>query len=270
MTGSSPFRHRLSNILKRDPQLIGTFEARDPHSGYYNDLRSKAIELGSRADASAALRSMTADRRLANAVSVVQLGLGAWQLSADEPEWLPVVAEASEWIAAQLDGDGLFAYRFAMPHTYDLEPPWYSAMAQGEAASLLVRASRSLGRVEFLAAAARAIGSLLDDRSGLVAETAEGPVLQEYPTRPPAHALNGWIFALWGLYDVGLVVSPNSDGSSTQLAPEAEKAFKHGSDALSGRLRHYDAGLNWSRYDLFLTASRMRRAPSIIVSTSSS
>ena len=35
------------------------------------------------------------------------------------------------------------------------------------------------------------------------AELDGAPVPEEYPTDPPSFVLNGGIFALWGLYDVG-------------------------------------------------------------------
>jgi hypothetical protein len=128
-----------------------------------------------------------------------------------------------------------------MQHTFRLDPPWFSAMAQGETASLLVRAAAALDRPEFAAAAERAMAPLLDDSLGLVTATPDGPVLQEYPTNPPSHVLNGWIFALWGLYDaaMGLDSSP------------ASEAFEAGTSALARRLPLYDARPRWSRYDLF-------------------
>jgi hypothetical protein len=76
-----------------------------------------------------------------------------------------------------------------------------------------------------------------------VVETDEGPVLQEYPTHPPAHVLNGWIFALWGLYDVAIAGGELSEG--------AHDAFSRGVDTLAARLPLYNTGWNWSRYDLF-------------------
>jgi hypothetical protein len=47
-----------------------------------------------------------------------------------------------------------------------------------------------------------AIRPLLDTSSDLVAETSDGIVLEESPSEPPSHILNGWIYALWGLWEV--------------------------------------------------------------------
>ena len=231
-------------MLLRKPQLRGVFVPGDITSGYYNDLRDKAGDHESPRAAVAALKAMTADRRLVHPISVAQLGLGAWQLAAaGDPRWLEVVSAVSDWVAGELDSEGRVAFEFAYPHTYRLEPPWYSAMAQGEAASLLLRAGVSLDRPELVRAAERAVAPLLSRASPLVVETEEGPVLEEYPTDPPTHVLNGWINALWGLYDIA-----NAGG---ELVGEARDAYQRGLEALAARLPLYNTGWNWSRYDLF-------------------
>jgi hypothetical protein len=133
-----------------------------------------------------------------------------------------------------------------MPHTFPLNPPWYSSLAQGEAISFLVRAARVLDRSELFELAARTARPLLDLDSPLVALTPEGPVLQEYPTEPPSHVLNGWIFSLWGLYDLSRWgVSPD------RTLTEAAEAFVSGAAALAARIARYRTAVNWSLYDLY-------------------
>jgi heparosan-N-sulfate-glucuronate 5-epimerase len=219
------------------------FRPGDPHEGYYIDLRPKPLSLGgSPATALAALRRLTADRRTANAVTIVQLALGAWQLG---EVWREVVARATDWLVSAMGEDGKVPYLFALPHTYPLEAPWYSAMAQGEIASLLVRASRSLDAPELVHPAVSAVQSLVDRNSLLVVATPDGPVLQEYATNPPAHVLNGWISALWGLYDVAH--APEAGAAVDRCLA----AFRDGAACLSRRLPRYRTPLYWSRYDLF-------------------
>jgi heparosan-N-sulfate-glucuronate 5-epimerase len=230
-------------LLLRKPQLRGAFAPGDIASGYYNDLSDIAGDHGSPRRALIALESMTGVRRLANPISIANLGLGAWQLAAEDSRWLEVVAAVSDWISDELDDQGRLAFEFSLPHTYRLEAPWYSAMAQGEVASLMLRAAVSLQRTELARAAERAASTLLSQPSSLVAETEEGPVLQEYPTDPPAHVLNGWIAALWGLYDIA--------SAPGELSGIARDAFGRGMDALAARLPAYNTGWNWSRYDLF-------------------
>jgi hypothetical protein len=230
-------------FLLRKPQLRGVFVPGDIASGYYNDMRDIAGDHGSPSGALRRLEAMISERRLANPVSIAQLGIGAWQLAMADSRWLEVVAAVSDWVAGELDSDGQIAFEFDYPQPYRLEAPWYSAMAQGEAASLLIRAAASLKRPVLARAAERAVSPLLSSASPLVAKTDEGPVLQEYPTAPPAHVLNGWINALWGLYDIAI--------GSDELSAQARDAFTRGVDALAARLHLYETGWNWSRYDLF-------------------
>ena len=219
--------------------VVPEFEPGRPESGYYVDLRPKAVSAAAPAEAAEHLRAT--DRSRANPVSIAQLGLGAWQLLADDPSWTEVVLAAAGWLAGSLDPDGGLSYHFAMPHTYVVRPPWRSAMAQGEAASLLVRAAAVAGDDRFARAASSVCLPLLEPASPLVAATAEGPVLQEYPTDPPAHVLNGWISALWGLYDVAEAYDDD----------RAADAFAAGAETLAALLPRYCALGSWSRYDLF-------------------
>jgi len=112
-------------------------------------------------------------------------------------------------------------------------------MAQGQLASLLVRAAVLLQRPELADEAVRAVRSLKDPALGLIVATPDGDVLQEYPATPPTHVLNGWIWALWGLYDVG------------RSNPDAFAAFAQGCDTLAARIETYDMASGWSRYDIY-------------------
>jgi heparosan-N-sulfate-glucuronate 5-epimerase len=234
----------LMRNLVKPRQLAGTFVPGDPHSGYYNDLRVHVAAHANGAGPAAALRAfewLTRDRTLVNPVAVVQLGIGAWmQLDADT-RWREVVARTADWTVREMDAEGLIPFLWRH-HTFPLDPSWYSALSQGEAASFLVRAARTLEEPELEAVAARAATSLIDSRLGLVAETPEGPVLQEYPTDPPSHVLNGWIYALWGLYDLSV---------SLERPGPYEEAFAAGVEALCARLPLYEIARKWSKYDLF-------------------
>lgn len=216
----------------------------DPHD-YYVDLRGKVGGAGSSPAADLdLLERLTADPARANPVSILQLGLGALQLR--DPGRLPLVGAVVAWVEQTVDEQGRLAYRFPMPHTFPLDPPWYSSLAQGEAASFLVRAAGALERPDLFELAERAALPLLDADSPLVVTTPEGPVLQEYPTDPPAHVLNGWLFSLWGLYDLAHAGRP-----STPVMSAAREAFGEGAAALAARIDRYRTAVGWSLYDLY-------------------
>lgn len=218
-------------------------EPQGPHE-YWFDLRHKATKLGPRPeDGAAVVAQLVADPATANPVDILQFGLGALQL--DDPAWLGCIAEAAGWVEREQDDRGLLAYRFPMPHTFPLDPPWHSSMAQGQAGSFLARAALVLERPELLDRAERAVAPLLDPASPLLLSTPEGPVLEEYPTVPSSYVLNGWITSLFGLRDVARATQ------SPELAAAASAAFDAGVDTVARRLPLYRLALGWTSYDLF-------------------
>jgi hypothetical protein len=216
----------------------------DPYA-YHFDLRAKPLGAGESLDERLAyLDQITVDPEQTNPVTVIQLALGTLQLR--DPEQLPLVVAVIDWLERFTDDRGLLPYRFPMPHTFPLEAPWYSSLAQGEGASLLVRAAEILGRPQLLELADRLVEPLLKAESPLVAPTPQGPVLQEYPTDPPAHVLNGWITSLFGLYDIA-----DAPRDVTATGRRAETAFTSGTTTLAARLHLYRTPIGWSRYDLY-------------------
>jgi len=116
----------------------------------------------------------------------------------------------------------------------------YSAMTQREGASLLYRAGLETGDVRFSSAADQAIALMLKAvAEGGTAYYDQGKLtLRENPQATPSAILNGWIFAVFGLYD-GILVSQRSDW---------ELAFEQTIETLKNDLKYYDAGY-WSFYD---------------------
>lgn len=78
------------------------------------------------------------------------------------------------------------------------------------------------------------------DQGGVVSIDKSGrPWIEEYITEPPTHILNGFIWALWGVYDFYLLTrSEKVRGDYGQLLKTLEE-----------NLNQYDAGF-WSLYDL--------------------
>ncbi len=210
-------------------------------SGYYIDLRSKAIA----SDFPPEWYRRGAPRPHA---VLIQWGLGCHErhLAEDGDQWL----EAARWVADELvelqrkDGaqTGGWVHDFPYKHTYPLPAPWLSGMAQGEGASLLVRVHRLTGEPKYAEAARAALTPMGKPLSagGVAAVLGSGRVPEEYPTNPPSHVLNGLIFGLWGCYDVGVALG----------ARDAAALAKEGIGALAASLERYDTGW-WSRYDLF-------------------
>jgi heparosan-N-sulfate-glucuronate 5-epimerase len=182
-------------------------------------------------------------------VVAIQWALGCFEryLSGEGDAWLAGAVDAAEYLVStqvrQGTHDGGWLHNAPMPHTFRLETPWLSAMAQGEAASLLVRVYSLTGQERFAEAATRALRpmSIPASGGGVLAELETGGFFaEEYPTHPPSHVLNGGIFALWGCYDVGIGLGLTA----------AKHEFEQGVDALARGIHRWDTG-SWSRYDLF-------------------
>ena len=182
-------------------------------------------------------------------VATAQWALGCYErfLHGDGEEWLAAAIAAGDYLVSdQRRGgrdDGAWLHQLEMPHTYPIDPPWISAMAQGEGASLLARLYLRTGEERYAEAAARALKPLAipTAEGGVLVRLPDGgPFYEEYPTNPPSYVLNGGIFAIWGLLDVGLALGRDD------LVGEFDASV----DALARNIDRWDTGY-WSLYDLF-------------------
>ncbi|HEX8648425.1 MAG TPA: D-glucuronyl C5-epimerase family protein [Thermoleophilaceae bacterium] len=187
-------------------------------------------------------------------VGPIQRGLGCFErhVAGEGEEWLAAARETADLLVREQREDGGWEHRFHYPHTFDIEPPWLSGMAQGEGASLLARVHAETGEERYEEAARRALGPLgrTADEGGASAPLGSALVPEEYPTRPPSLVLNGMIFGLWGLRDVAVAYGD----------ADARAAFEAGVDALAASIDRWDTGW-WSAYDLH--PHRVRNVASI-------
>lgn len=101
---------------------------------------------------------------------------------------------------------GVWLHRFHMPHLpamVEYEPgAWISAMAQGLIASVLVRAFQIFNERQYLHSARRALQPFQFSifEGGVACDLPNNRLfLEEFPTNPPMHVLNGALFAVLGL-----------------------------------------------------------------------
>lgn len=234
--GHAPFHERALGGARAavgrgrgyEAQPVGERFADAPLRGYVIDFRAKTTAGTATTPASLSPAALS------------QLALGWWERAlSGEPHLLFRFLETAELLRRRHD-HALWAYEHDLPK-YGLRAPWYSAMAQGQAASVFARAARVTDDAADADLAISALRPLL--RTGglrLLVETPEGPVLEEAPSARPSRILNGWIFALVGLWDVG-------EGLDDQ---DASRAFREGIAALERSLPLYDVGW-WSRYSLY-------------------
>ncbi|MDD4345923.1 MAG: D-glucuronyl C5-epimerase family protein [Desulfitobacteriaceae bacterium] len=182
-------------------------------------------------------------------VTIAQYALGNYDqyLTTGQAESKEKLIRCADWFVENLveHCNGVWGWE----HTYDnqlynLKKPWLSALAQGQALSVLARAYREINKSSYLKTGIKALKAFYVPvaAGGLVARLAGGDFFEEYPSEIPSFVLNGFIFALWGLRDF-YFVSSNS---------EAKERYQTGLKTLRNHLSGYNIGwLAWSRYDLF-------------------
>jgi hypothetical protein len=189
-------------------------------------------------------------------VDIFQYGLQChadWLRTGDPRARRRFVAQA-EWAAcAQTVSDdisGLYTFPTGWKR-YACEPGFRSAMAQGQAISLLLRAYQVTEESRYLDRAIAASSAYFHtiEKGGVSWHDPEGGVVfEEAAALPPSHILNGWIYALWGLFELSLLVED----------PRVRRLYDDGLATLRRYLHHYDGGA-WSYYSLLATPNGFRK-----------
>ncbi len=177
---------------------------------YYNDLTGKAAWRGKYIDGVPALYVPTWRKYIILPIMVLQYGLGSidkFFLEGKE-SYLLNIANVALWLLRNIRPDGYLDNRFP---ELDPEQQYYSsnsAMAQGQALSFLIRVK------EYGLANEQLVGELTVlikniflnmvrplDQKGTVLKKNGGIYLCEFCRTDNYIALNGWIYAVFGLLD---------------------------------------------------------------------
>jgi heparosan-N-sulfate-glucuronate 5-epimerase len=196
-----------------------------------------------------------------NPIAIAQWGLGNYNLfrRTAEPSRHENYLRASDWLIGHLEqnshGVWVWNHHFDWEYRITLKAPWYSALAQGQGISLLLRAYAETARSEYLDGARRAFASFETPiQAGGVTFT-DGDDdrdlwFEEYMVSPPTHILNGFIWAAWGVYDYYLTTQNTA----------TKKLFDSAVTTLLKNLGHYDLGF-WSLYELSGPRLKMVASP---------
>jgi heparosan-N-sulfate-glucuronate 5-epimerase len=208
-----------------------------------------------------------------NPIAIAQYGLGNYNLyrRTADPERRRKFFIAADWLCSHLEqnlqGLSVWNHHFDWEYRDTLRAPWYSALAQGQGISVLVRAHQEKQKEEnqkevnqnesadsrYLDAARRALACFhVPMKNGGVAFTDESGDhwFEEYIVSPPTHILNGFIWAAWGIYDYFLATK---DASAQELFQRAVRTLLHNLD-------RYDLGF-WSLYEQSGTRLPMVASP---------
>lgn len=173
-------------------------------------------------------------------VALIGLGHGDLYLRTDDTRDRDTFISYADWFVRSQTSAGAWLTSFPMKK-YGLEGNFPSAMSQGMGMSMLVRAHLLTGEARYLESATAALD--LFDREvsdGGVRTITDGRVFyEEYPSAKPHHVLNGFIYAVWGLYDL-IRVEKNV---------EAHRLWDLGLATLIEWLPRFDSG-RWSWYHI--------------------
>ena len=190
-------------------QSCGKSFSKSGITGYYNDLTQKVLKEPELLHTGGLpiIKTATGDD-LTFTGGVFQYGLGAYDLylQTEDEVYLKKFKQCVEWASAKQQEDG------GWDTFSQLYPGYaYSAMTQGEGVSLLARGYKEFQNEHYFEQCRKAIDFMLKPitEGGTARYDGEDVVLHEY-THLPA-VLNGWIFALWGLYDWSLISGHQED-----------------------------------------------------------
>lgn len=223
------------------PQGLGKEFYPGKLAGYFNDLTRK-VNWSGPVDRQGFPLNKVKGNHVYFATTLFQKALGHWDI----------------WLGSRLK-DQYSQYQFLNLARWAVEnqdeqggwPIWpllglwypspYSAMTQGEGVSVLVRAYWLTNDDAYLGAARRAIGPMQKEvrDGGVCRVVSQGIILEEAPSETSRGILNGWVFALFGLYDFLLVKEDK----------EVRNLLEKTLNALVAHLPFYNAGY-WSYYDL--------------------
>lgn len=221
------------------PQNLGKIFEPNKLSGYFNDLTGKILWTGEIDADGVPVNTLSNGRKFQFPILITQKALGHWD----------------RWLAEKDDKDKqqfLILCNWLLEHQdesggWDTWQPFqrpqyskYSAMTQGQGLSVLSRALKLTNDSRFQQAAEKAFNLFLigAEEGGVTYFEGDAVFLEEAPSQPRNTVLNGWIFALFGLYDYNLAVDQAG----------VRDIFERSIDTLAQHLAGYDSGY-WSYYD---------------------
>lgn len=180
-------------------QDIGKYFDKNEIRGYYNNMTEKVTKMPELLGKDELPKlNLESGKFTYFPVAIFQYGLGCYDLylQTQDERYINKFKQCVEWTMEHQDNKG----RWNNFSHYCPDTP-YSAMAQGEAASLLVRAYVYTHEKSYLDAAKKSIDFMLlpIEDGGTTKYIGDDAYLMEYTFK--GIVMNGLIFSWWGLYD---------------------------------------------------------------------
>ena len=182
-----------------------------------------------------------------NPIAIAQYGLGNYNLflTSDSTTRLNKFYAVADWLIESLEPNQknifVWHHNFDFEYRDTLESPWFSGLAQGLGLSVLSRAYLESKNDKYLEGHQKAWVSMTKTikDGGVIDIDNEGNYwIEEYIVNPPTHIINGFIWAIWGVYDTWKFLDNM----------QAKNLFKKCCRTLEVNIDKYDQGY-WSLYD---------------------
>jgi len=218
-------------------QDVGKVYSKNEVNGYYNNLTEKVLNPAALLDETGLVYNVTSDgKKVYFSIAIFHYGLGAYDLFilTGCPKYKEAFMRTVEWAVKNQEENGAWD-TFSIVGT---RIP-YSSMAQGEGASLLIRAYKETGDEKYLKAAKQAVDFMCIPIAGggCTQYIDDKLCFKEYIEKPVV--LNGWIFSIWGLYDY---YKASNDEDYKKILTKAIQT-------LEKELKIFDCDY-WSKYDM--------------------
>jgi len=208
--------------------------------GYYNDLTKKVSDKTILDSSGIPINTTVTGTEVYFPIAIFQYALGLYDLYLIEKkkEYLDKFLKITEWAKNKQLKNGMWECMGALN---DKCNQTQSAMCQSEGASVFLRAYNETKKVEYIDHAKKAIDFMIknvDENGTCYYPGKEKPIFQEYVSKYNVSVLNGWIFAIFGLYDFTLVNSEE----------KYKKILNNSVNEMAKSLKIYDRKF-WSNYD---------------------
>lgn len=183
---------------------------------YFYDISRKAIDYKGEFNKEGIYLFIGYDKKYhLHALELAQYSLACWLLwrQQGDEKWLKRALLHCDWLVDNQADDGAWRIAHKNPRYIDLPSAWASAMAQGLAISTLIRAYQYSNDKKYFDAGKKAC-DFLDiniaqqgvKRDFIVGEV-EGFIYEEYPRKELSGVLNGYITAIFAIYELSLLDS---------------------------------------------------------------
>lgn len=177
-----------------------------------------------------------------NPTRVAAYTLANWNsyITSNDERKLNEFFKGVKWFTANNSARAEYHFDFG-----ELIAPWISCMAQGEAISVLVRAYHVSNERHYLELAHKYSSPFFVgiESNGVKSYLENGQIfLEEYPFKNPSHVLNGFLYALIGIYELWKI----EDKSNNDLNLLFNECIK----TLEDNLHRWELEKGWSAYDL--------------------